>query len=85
MALDCMPEKGAFKSPIQLDSSGIYYLRNITSFNNRRRGIEIKENGAPYYNLDVELENPWSTNKAYSDQNLLDIHGVGPIKTNSKL
>jgi len=80
MALDCMPEKGAFKSPIQLDSSGIYYLRNITSFNNRRRGIEIKENGAPYYNLDVELENPWSTNKAYSDQNLLDIHGVGPIK-----
>ena len=80
MALDCMPEKGAFKSPIQLDSSGIYYLRNITSFNNRRRGIEIKANGAPYYNLDVELENPWSTNKAYSDQNLLDIHGVGPIK-----
>jgi len=80
MALDCMPEKGAFKSPTQLDSSGIYYLRNITSFNNRRRGIEIKANGAPYYNLDVELENPWSTNKAYSDQNLLDIHGVGPIK-----
>ena len=24
MALDCMPEKGAEKSPIQLDSSGIY-------------------------------------------------------------
>ena len=80
MALDCMPEKGAEKSPIQLDSSGIYYLRNITKFNDRRRGIEIKANGAPYYNLDVELENPWSTNKAYSDQNLLDEHGVGPIK-----
>ena len=80
MALDCMPERAAEKSPIQLDSSGIYYLRNITKFDNRRRGIEIKPNGAPYYNLDVELANPWSTNKAYSDQNLLDIHEVGPIK-----
>jgi len=80
MALDCLPEKGAFKSPTQLDSSGIYYLRNITRFNNRRRGIESNENGAPYYQLDGELENPWNSNKAYSDQNLLDEHGVGPIK-----
>ncbi len=30
--------------------------------------------------LDGELENPWNTNTAYSDQNLLDEHGVGPIK-----
>ena len=70
MALDCMPERGAEKSPIQLDSSGIFYLRNISKFNDR---------SGPYYNLDVELENPWSQIKAYSDQNLYDLHGVGPV------
>ena len=71
MALDCLPEKGANKDPFALDSSGIFYLRNITRFNGGDN---------PYYNLDVELENPWTQIKAFSDQNLLDTYNVGPVE-----
>ena len=67
-AIDCGTDRWEVDyNPVTLDTSGIYYAR---------AQVEKK----PYYSVQSEFENPWSTYKAHSDETLLEEYSVGPLK-----